>query len=347
MKLSVITLGDLVDTDPRSQAQRYADILTLGVWAEELGFDGFHIGEHHFCDYIVSNPVPLLTAVAMKTQRIRLSTAVTLLANRDPVLVAEDYAALDLLSGGRAELVVGRGNFFTECYRQFGQDMGASREAFEENLDLLVALWGEAPVSSSGATRPPLDRARVQPKPLQRPHPMIWIGGGSSPDSAQSAARRGLGFQMPGVFTGAPFFRPLADLYRAEFRAGALGAGARGVGFTAHCFVGEDTARARAFWAPVHTGYLDWVSRIAAPPGVARVGPEPDFARATGDMKTRTALCGSPRDVIAMIEEWRETLGGLDALLLKFDGGGLPMDDVRRSMGMFAREVAPVLRDFR
>jgi len=344
MKVFAFTLGDLLDTDTRTQAQRYADIVTLGVWSEELGFDGFNIGEHHFCDYIVSNPVPLLTAIAGKTQRIRLSTAVTLLANRDPVLVAEDYAALDLLSGGRAELVVGRGNFFVECYRQFGQDMGASREAFEESLDLLIALWGDAPVSSSGLTRPALDRARVQPRPLQKPHPTIWVGGGSSPESAQSAARRGLGFQMPGVFTGAPFFRPLADLYRAEFAAGPLGAGAKGVGFTAHCYVAEEGARARDYWAPYHVGYLDWVGRIAAPPGVERVGPEADFARATGDLKTRTALCGSPAEIIDMIGEWRETLGGLDALLLKFDGGGLPMDAVRRSMDLFAREVAPALR---
>jgi alkanesulfonate monooxygenase SsuD/methylene tetrahydromethanopterin reductase-like flavin-dependent oxidoreductase (luciferase family) len=343
MKLVAFTLGDHMDA--RTQAQRYADIVTLGVWAEELGFDGFSVGEHHFCDYIVSNPVPLLVAIATRTQRIRLSTAVTLLANRDPVLVAEDYAALDLLSGGRAELVVGRGNFFTECYRQFGQDMGASRAAFEENLDLLIALWSEAPVSSSGLTRPPLDKARVRPQPLQRPHPPIWIGGGSSPESAESAARRGLGFQIPGVFAGAPFFRPLADLYRETFRAGRLGAGAKGVGFTAHCFVDRDGPAARKVWEPVHVGYLDWVNRAAAPPGGPPVGPTPNFARATGDVKTRTALCGSPAELIAQIGEWRDALGGLDALLLKFDGGGLPMPAVRRSMELFAREVAPAVRE--
>lgn len=341
MKLCVITLGDHMDG--RSQAQRYADIVTLGEWAESFGFDGFHVGEHHFCDYIVSNPIPLLVAVAARTTRIRLSTAVTLLANRDPVLVAEDYAALDLLSGGRAELVVGRGNLFAECYRQFGQDVGHSRALFEENLDLLLALWGEARVSSSGLSRPPLARAQVQPRPLQQPHPMILVGGGSSPESALSAASRGLGFQIPGVFAGAPFFRPLADLYRSAFRAGALGDAARVVGFTAHCYVETDGAAARARWAPVHLGYLNWVRAVAHPGGEV-AGPAPDFARATGGVSTRTALCGSPSEVIEQIEEWREALGGLDALFLKFDGGGLPMEAVRRSMAMFAEKVAPALR---
>ena len=164
----------------RIQAERYADLITLAEWGEELGFETFHVGEHHFCDYIVSNPVPLLTAAAMRTKRIKLSTAVTLLANRDPVLVAEDYAALDLISNGRAELVVGRGNFFVECYRQMGQDFAKSRAAFEENLDLLLRAWTDERISSSGATRPPLDNARIQPKPLQRPYPLVWIGGGSS-----------------------------------------------------------------------------------------------------------------------------------------------------------------------
>jgi alkanesulfonate monooxygenase SsuD/methylene tetrahydromethanopterin reductase-like flavin-dependent oxidoreductase (luciferase family) len=341
MKISTFTLGDLMDR--RSHAQRYADIVTLGQWAEELGFHGFHVGEHHFGDYIVSNPVPLLSAIAARTSRIRLSTAVTLLANRDPVLVAEDYAALDLLSGGRAELVVGRGNFFAECYRQFGQDMGKSREAFEENLDLLIALWGDAPVSSSGSTRPPLDHAAIRPQPMQKPHPMIWVGGGSSTDSAQSAARRGLGFQFPGVFAGAPFFRPLADLYRAEFTPGPLGASAQGIGFTAHCYIRENGAAARRTWEPVHVGYHQWVRQLANPHG-APIGPEPVFEKIIGGVKTRTALCGSPEEIVDQIEEWRDALGGLDALLLKFDGGGLSMDDVRLSMDLFATRVAPKLR---
>jgi alkanesulfonate monooxygenase SsuD/methylene tetrahydromethanopterin reductase-like flavin-dependent oxidoreductase (luciferase family) len=268
MKLGLVTLGDLTphphDKSVRAQAQRYQDIITLGRWAEELGFDSFHVGEHHFSQYIVSNPLPLLAAIAAHTVRIRLSTAVTLLANRDPVLVAEDYAALDLISDGRVELVVGRGNLFAECYRQMGQDLAQSRVLFEENLDLLLRIWGGGPISSSGLTRPALNQARIEPQPLQKPFPLIWIGGGSTPDSAMSAAKRGLAFQAPGVFAGAPFFRDSMDLYRAHFTPGKWGLAARQVGFTAHCFVGADTERARAYWAPYYLGYLNWVTDVAA-----------------------------------------------------------------------------------
>lgn len=344
MKFGLITLGDHM-ADPatgakRSQTQRFADIITLAEWAEELGFSSFHIGEHHFCDYIVSNPVLLLAAAAMRTKRIRLSTAVTLLANRDPVFVAEDYAALDLISGSRAELVVGRGNFFVEAYRQMGQDIAQSRALFEENLDLLIALWTQERVSSSGKTRPPLANARVQPRPAQQPHPMVWVGGGSSEDSARSAASRGLGFQLPGVFAGAAFFRGFADVYRAEFKPGALGPAARRVGFTAHCHVGPDGERARQAWEPYHVGYIDWVNDIAAAGGGPR-GPTPTMARNVLDPGHHTALCGSPDEVAERIARWRDALGGLDTLLLKFDGGGLPMPQVREALELFAARVMP------
>ena len=343
MKFGLFTLGDHAP-DPttgakRTQAQRFADILTLAEWAEELGFASFHIGEHHFCDYIVSNPVPLLAAAAERTKRVKLSTAVTLLANRDPVLVAEDYATLDLISNGRAELVAGRGNFFVEPYRQFGQDIGASRAMFEENLDLLLRCWSEDRVSSSGQTRPALSKARIQPRPLQKPYPMVWVGGGSSEDSARSAASRGLGFQLPGVFAGAAFFRNFADIYRSAFKPGPLGPHARRIGFTAHCHVGVDTASTRTFWEPYHMGYIKWVSDVS----VAGGGPPftGSMERNVIDPEHHTALCGSPEEVTARITRWRDALGGLDTLLLKFDGGGLPMPRIRAALELFVERVMP------
>jgi alkanesulfonate monooxygenase SsuD/methylene tetrahydromethanopterin reductase-like flavin-dependent oxidoreductase (luciferase family) len=344
MRFCVITLGDHI-ADPVSghmvsQEQRFADILTLADWAEALGFDGFHVGEHHFCDYIVSNPIPLLAAAAARTSRIKLSTAVCLLANRDPVLVAEDYAALDLISGGRVELVAGRGNLFAEAYRQFGQDLAQSRAAFDDNLDLLLALWSGAPVTWPARSRAALTTATIQPRPLQTPFPMIDVGGGSSPESAAAAASRGLGFQMPGVFAGAGFFRPLADAYRAAFKPGPLGPGAKRVGYTAHCYIGPDTQSARDEWRPYHLGYLTWVNEVARV-GAGRAHLAPDFDRAAIDPVHHTALCGDPAEVARRLLIWAETLGGLDQVLLKFDGGGLPMARVRRSMEMFMTEVAP------
>jgi alkanesulfonate monooxygenase SsuD/methylene tetrahydromethanopterin reductase-like flavin-dependent oxidoreductase (luciferase family) len=348
MKLSILSLGDHLP-DPLTgaripQHQRIGELMQLGVLADGLGFRGFHLGEHHVCDYIVSNPVPLLAAVAARTRAVRLSTGVTLLANRDPVLVAEDYALLDLISGGRAELVAGRGNAFFECYRQMGQDIARSRELFEANLDLLLRLWGDGPVSSDGETRPPLDQAVVQPRPLQSPHVPVWIGGGSSEDSVRLAVRYGLGLQLPGVFAAAPHFASLARLYR-ELWHEAGWSHAPKVGFTAHVHVRQDGQDARTFWEPYHLAYLDWVwGMIADGSRGALPRPPPAGAeRAFADPVKAPALCGSPDEVAGRLAAWSEVLGGIDVMLLKIDGGGLPFGEVRQVAELLAREVAPAV----
>jgi alkanesulfonate monooxygenase SsuD/methylene tetrahydromethanopterin reductase-like flavin-dependent oxidoreductase (luciferase family) len=349
MKLSILSLGDHLP-DPLTgiripQHQRVSELLALGRLADGLGFHGFHLGEHHFCDYIVSNPVPLLAAVAAHTRSVRLSTGVSLLANRDPVLVAEDYAMLDLISGGRAELVAGRGNAFFECYRQMGHDMARSRGLFEAGVDLLLAIWRcEGPVSSDGAIRPALDQARVQPRPLQRRHPPVWIGGGSSEDSVRLAVRHGLGLQLPGVFAPAPHFAALAHLYR-ELWQEAGWTHAPQVGFTAHAHVRPDSQDAKAFWEPYHLAYLDWVWGMIAD-GARGAMPRPPPAtaqRAFLDPLKSPALCGSPAEVTDRLLAWSEALGGIDVMLLKIDGGGLPFTQVQAGAELLARAVAPAV----
>jgi alkanesulfonate monooxygenase SsuD/methylene tetrahydromethanopterin reductase-like flavin-dependent oxidoreductase (luciferase family) len=346
MKLSLLSLGDHLP-DPvtgqrTSQQERFADLVALGELAEQAGFHGFHLGEHHFCDYIVSSPVTVLSAVAARTGRVRLSTGVTLLANRDPVLVAEDYATLDLISGGRAELVAGRGNAFFECYRQMGHDIARSRELFEANLDLLIALWGEEPVSSSGTTRPPLQDALIQPRPVQSPHPPIWIGGGSSEDSVRCAVDRGLALQLPGVFAGAPHFAGLARLYRELWAEKGWVHPAR-IGFTAHLHVRPDSQDARRFWEPYHLAYLDWVWGMIAE-GSRGIMPKPrpaEAGRAFLDPVNAPAICGSPQEVVDRLMAWDEALGGIDVMLLKLDGGGMPFAEVSACAELLAAEVAP------
>ncbi len=342
MQFRVLSLGDW-RPDPISgaratQAARFDDLIAIAKRAEALGFAGFHLGEHHFCDYIVSNPVPLLSAIAMVTQSIQLSTGVALLANRDPVLVAEDYATLDLISKGRVELVAGRGNAFFECYRQFGQDVAQSREVFEANVDLLLALWSDGPVNWAGATRPPLIDAIVQPRPFAA-RPAIWIGGGSGEESIRFAASRKLDLQLPGVYAAAPSFAGLAKLYRALHPAGRIG-------FTAHIHVRKDGAQARDFWEPYHLAYLDWVWAMiheGSGGGFPKMPPA-TAARAFADPHVSPALCGSPNEVADRLLAWNEALGGIDVMLLKFDGGAMPLIEVERAMALVAGPVAEAVR---
>lgn len=348
MEFCVLSLGDW-KPDPHSglrmsQAQRYRDVVELGVLAEELGFAGFHLGEHHFCDYIISNPALILAHVAARTKRIRLSTGVTLAANRDPVLVAEDYAALDVLSQGRAEIVAGRGNAFLEAYRQFGQDLARSRIDFEHNVELLLRIWREERVSAPAQTRPALEEVRVQPRPFGPAHPAIWIGGGSSLDSAAYAAKHGLGLQLPGVFAPPQAFRAVADHYRAAFHIGVWEQTPR-IGYTAHVHVGADGPAARRDWEAYHLAYLDWAWRMISDgsKGAIPAAPPRKADKTLIDPATAVSLCGSPNEVAERLAAWRETLGGMDRVLLKFDGGALPMARVRAAMELFMAEVAPQL----
>lgn len=221
MRLGVMTLGDHV-ANPHTgrlvtQAERHRSIVELAVLAEEVGLDSVWLGEHHFCDYIVSSPAVVLAAIAERTTRIRLGTSVALLPNLDPVRVAEDYATVDVLSGGRIELAVGRG-IVDRVYEGFGQDPAAARALLDERLSLLVQLWTEGETSWTGTSRSPLRELRVDPHPLQQPHPPMWIGGGSSPESADLAARRGLGLLLPSVLAPPQHFAAQVDRYRAGFR---------------------------------------------------------------------------------------------------------------------------------
>ena len=204
MQIGLVTLGDWLP-DPAtgrrvSEAERFRQFVDLGVLAEELGFDTFHVGEHHFSEYALSAPCPVLTAVAERTHRVRLSTAVSLLGHHDPVSVAEDYATVDVLSGGRVELIAGRG-VYQQHYRQFGQTWEDSEELLAEAVDLLRRLWTSESVTWSGRLRPPLDAVTVHPRPLQQPHPPIWLSASSSTSVARAVAL-GCPIAIPTISTG-------------------------------------------------------------------------------------------------------------------------------------------------
>src|SRR5688572_16446093 len=185
MEIGVYTFGEVPDSSAGSAAQRMHDLMEEIALADEVGLAVFGVGEHHRPDFAVSAPTVVLGAAAMRTQRIRLTTAVTVLSSDDPVRVFQSFATLDLLSGGRAEIMVGRGSFI-ESFPLFGYDLNDYDELFDEKLDLLLRLREAERVSWPGGHRPAIDGRGVYPRPLQSPLP-IWIAVGGTPQSVVRA----------------------------------------------------------------------------------------------------------------------------------------------------------------
>ncbi|OLT27326.1 hypothetical protein BJF79_01630 [Actinomadura sp. CNU-125] len=333
MELGILSLGDHLpdpgDGKRVSQAERHRSIVEMGVRAEELGFAMIALGEHHFNDYIVASPQLLLAAIAERTERIRLAPAVVLLPMTDPVRVAEDYATLDLLSGGRMELMVGRG-ISPDHYRAFGFDPAEDRANLDEKLLLLDELWSAAkqPVTWTGRFRAPLDGLTVQPRPLQA-SPRIWMGSGLSEDSVRRTAERGRPLFLPSILRRPESYADLVALYREIMESSGNGDRAF-VGACSHLHVGPTSGAAREKWRPHLLQYATWVN------GIRGVDAEVDFDRVVDG----PAVCGSPAEVTERLLRIKELLNP-DVHLSVFDIGGLPHDDVLRSMELFSAEVMP------
>lgn len=344
MQLGLLSLGDCLD-DPATglrptAAERHRAIVEEAVLAETLGFDSVWLGEHHFCDYVLASPPVLLAAIAARTSRVRLGTGVTLLANLDPVRVAEDYATLDAISDGRVDLVAGRG-ILIDTYEAFGQKPDESRERYREHLELLLRLWRETEVTWNGRFRAPLDAVTVEPRPVQKPHPPVWVGGGSSLHSVDLAAELGLPLMLPSVLAPALDFAPLVARYRERFAAAGHDPAAARVGCCHHVHVRPDSQDAREGWKPYYLNYLRFVDRVWSRRDLihAKARVELDYER----LLAGVAVCGSPAEVVDRIGAARETLG-LDVHLAMFDLGGLPPAAVARTLDLYATAVAPQLR---
>lgn len=335
-------MGDLLP-DPvtgrlLTQAERYRMIVDAAVKAEETGFRSASVGEHHFCDYIISTPPVLLAAMAERTSTIRLGTAVALGANNDPIRVAEAYATLDVVSEGRVELVLGRGNLYEHTFTAFGQDASASRSIFEENVELVVqALHGEQ-LDWTGNHRPPFQNFTTQPRPVQSTVP-VWVGGGSSLDSADFAARCGLPLMLPGVFGRPSNFTPIVQHYKARWAELGHPAESCRVGAIAHVNVAPTSQQARAAMEPRMTGYLRWVGELIdiSSPSLAGMVPAFDFDAYTTRGPT---VCGSPQEVIERMELWRET-ADLDDFLFMCDQGGMPPGELFTMLELAGQTVVP------
>jgi probable LLM family oxidoreductase len=334
MELGITTFAEV--TDPSvSPGQRLREVVEEAVLAEEVGLDVYGLGEHHRPDFAASAPAVVLSAIAARTSRIRLSSAVTVLSSADPVRVFQDFATLDLLSGGRAEIMAGRGSF-TESFPLFGQSLEDYDELFAEKLDLLLALRASARVTWSGRFRPALDDVGVYPRPLQDPLP-VWVAVGGTPRSVVRAGLLGLPLTVA-IIGGAPErFAPLVDLYRRAAGEGGIDPAGLSVAVNLHGYVGASApAAADEFYAP----YAAAMSRIGAERGW------PPMTRDHFDAlrSPRGSLAvGGPEEVAEKLLLAHDLLGA-DRLLLHPSVGTLPHAQVMRAIERFGTEVAPVVR---
>lgn len=339
MELSLLTLGDLLD-DPvtgrrPTEVERHRSLVDQAVAADAAGFASVHLGEHHGSDYHLSCPPVVLAAIAERTEHIRLSTGVALVANLDPVRMAEDYATVDVLSGGRVEIVVGRGSFFARTFDFFGQDPAASAELFDEHLRLLLRLLREEEVSTEAGLRPALDAFTSRPRPVG-PLP-VWVGGGASTRTVDLAAELGSPLMLPSVFATPAAFVPMVERYRERIAA----AGHDGppiVGACCHAHVADTTGLARERFVPRYRHYWDWVQRLVVDftPGAPALPFDEE------ELLGGPAIVGSPEAFLDTVGRWHETLG-LDRLACMFDLGGMPPGMVLEQIGVLGAEVVPHL----
>ena len=318
-----------------SAEQRIRDLLEEIELADRVGLDVFGIGEHHRPDFVASSPALVLAAAAARTTRIRLTSAVTVLSSDDPVRVFQDFATLDLISGGRAEIMAGRGSFI-ESFPLFGYDLELYDSLFAEKLELLLALLKSERVTWSGRHRPPMNDLGVYPRPVQNPLP-VWVAVGGTPHSVVRAGTLGLPMALA-IIGGAPErFVPMAELYRESLERAGHDPQAVPLSINSHGFIGDDSSQAAdAAFAP----YAVTMGRI----GRERGWPPPSRARFEAERGPRGALLvGDPQEVIDKIL-FEHELFGHQRFLMQVTVGTMPHDKVMRSIELLGTVVAPAVR---
>jgi probable LLM family oxidoreductase len=332
VELGLITFADVGTLTPQ---ERLRNLLEEARLADELGLDVFGVGEHHRPDFAVSAPAVALAAIAVQTERIRLTSAVTVLSSDDPVRVVEEFATVDLLSGGRAEIMAGRGSF-TESFPLFGYDLEDYDELFAEKLELLLALRSRETVTWSGRHRAPLEGQAVWPRPVQDPL-QVWIAVGGTPTSVARAGVLGLPLTIA-IIGGQPErFVPLVDLYRRAAAEGGHDPSSLPLAINTHAFVGSDAADADRAFAP---SYMAMMSRIGRERGWPPMGRDQYLALRS----PRGALAVGSAEEVAEKILFEHELFGHQRYLAHMSLGDVAHADVLRSIERFGTEVAPLVR---
>ena len=320
-----------------SPADRLRDLIEEIEYADQVGLDVFGIGEHHRKDYLDSAPAVILGAAAARTQSIRLTSAVTVLSSADPVRVFQNFATLDLLSNGRAEIVVGRGSF-TDSFPLFGLRLEDYDSLFAENLELLLEIRENEHVHWSGKHRAPLTGQGVYPRPVQNPLP-IWLGVGGTPQSFARAGVLGLPLMVAIIGGETRRFRPLVDLYREAGKQAGHSPDRLKVGVHSLGYVAATTQQAADEFFPGYARAFTDVGKERGWRAVTRGG----FDAQRGPQGA--LLVGDPDEVTEKILRHSEALGGVSRFTFQMNVASLPHAKLMRAIELLGSRVAPALRN--
>jgi probable LLM family oxidoreductase len=330
------TFGDITlrpDGSPLTQAEVIRNVIEEGVHADALGIDAFGVGEHHRPDFAVSAPEVVLAAIAGRSKRIRLGSAVTVLSSDDPIRVFQRFSTLNAASNGRAEVTIGRGSFI-ESFPLFGYDLSQYEALFEDKIDLFAALLRSETVTWQGRTRPPLTKQRIFP-PVEGGPLKTWVGVGGSPESVVRAARYDLPLALAIIGGDPKRFRPYVDLYHRAFAE--LGRPAREIAVHSPGYVAATDEEAREEYWPGYKGMHD---RIGAERGWPPIG-RADFER---EVAHGALHVGAPETVARKIAATAKALG-IVRFDLKYSAGTLAHDKLMRCIELYGSKVMPLVRD--
>ena len=337
IELGVDTFGDVTaaaDGRTLTQAETLRNVVDQGALADQVGLDFFGVGEHHRRDFAISAPEVILAAIAARTSRIHLGSAVTVLSTDDPVRVFQRFSTLNAISNGRAEVIVGRGSF-TESFPLFGYDLAQYEELFEEKLNLFAELLKAEPVTWSGRLRAPLEGQSIYP-PAETGTLRTWVAVGGSPESVVRAAYYGLPLMLA-IIGGSPQrFAPWTQLYRERLER--FGKQPQPIGVHSPGHVAESDERAKEELWP---HYADLMNRIGAERGWPPIG-RAQFEQAAGP--DGALYVGSPHTVATKIVATVKALG-LSRFDLKYSNGPLPHDRLMNSIELYGTKVVPMVRE--
>lgn len=339
MELGLITFADMhPETLPGpgiNAHQRIKDLMEEIQLADQLGLDVFGVGEHHRPDYAVSSPAVILGAAAAVTKNIKLASAVTVLSSDDPVRVFQDFATVDLLSGGRAEIMAGRGSFI-ESFPLFGYDLNDYDALFTEKLDLLLKLNKSEKLSWQGKHRPSFNDLGVYPRPYQPSIP-IWLAAGGTPASAVRAATLGLPLMLA-IIGGRPEqFVPFVNLYRETAKKAGKDLNSLQLGINNHVYIGNDSQKAADEFYPYYAAMMNRVGRDRGWPPLSR--QQFDHSRSPKS----ALMVGSVQEVIDKILYEHELFGNT-RFLAQASVGNVPHAKTMKSIELFGSKVVPVVK---